>query len=222
MNILILHGWGQNSTLWADFCKKLYDYKPLAFDLPGFGNEPLVSSEWGIGNYADWVIEKIKKQKERNIILVGHSFGGKIAAEIAIKCPELVKKLILVAAPIIRKPSIGIRIKIALLKIAKKILFNKSYNILLSSEYKEAKKNGLDKIFKNSVEYDRTDEISKIKAPVLIVWGKNDETAPIAIGKRMHSLIKNSKLEIVSGGHNLHLENPYILFGVIKKFIAQA
>ncbi len=222
MNILILHGWGQNSALWTEFCKKLYEHKTVAFDLPGFGNEPLASTEWGIPNYADWVIEKIKKQKERNIILIGHSFGGKIATEIAIKCPELVKKLILIAAPVIRKPNAGIRIKIALLKIAKKILFNKSCNILLSSEYKEAKKSGLDKVFKNSVEYDRTDEISKIKAPVLIVWGKNDETAPIAIGKRMHSLIKNSKLEIVSGGHNLHLENPYILFGVIKRFIAKA
>lgn len=188
-------------------------------DLPGFGNEKLISSDWGIKEYAQWVAKKIKKNNLNSIVLVGHSFGGKIAAQVAIDHPELVKKLILVAAPLLYMPPLKIRLKIVLHKVGKR-LFPKKRSITKNMEYKEAIEKGLGEVFKKSVNYDMTKQLPEIKCPTLIIWGSKDKTAPIAIGQKMHSLIKHSRFEeIQNSGHNIQFENPNLLWGLINKFI---
>jgi pimeloyl-ACP methyl ester carboxylesterase len=51
-----------------------YDKNIVLFDLPGFGNEKLVSNSWGIPEYSKWVLDKIKNIQGDKII-IGHSFG---------------------------------------------------------------------------------------------------------------------------------------------------
>lgn len=220
MNIVILHGWGHSAKLWKGFSEKFSKDKVLVLDLPGFGDEKLVYQDWGVPEYAKWVEDKLKSKKLDGVVLIGHSFGGKIATQIAIDKPKLVKKMVLIAAPVLRRPSIYTKQKIAFYKLAKMLSPKDLGRLFSNSEYKEAQKNGLGEIFKKSVEYDRTNQIKKLKMPVLLIWGNNDKTAPVKIAKEMQSLFTNSSLEIVKDAdHNLQIENPHILFGLINKFI---
>ena len=134
MNIVILHGWGHSAVMWQSFASKFHGYKITVFDLPGFGNEPLISEKWEISDYAIWVAKKLKAKKLHDVILIGHSFGGKIATEVAISNPDLVKKLILIAAPVLRRPSLSTRLKVSLHKIAKRVILKNALNIITNEE----------------------------------------------------------------------------------------
>ena len=220
MNIVILHGWGHSGQMWDSFAAKFHGHKVLALDLPGFGKEKLISENWDIANHASWVVKKLQTKNIKNSILIGHSFGGKIATEIAINNPQLVNKLILIASPVLRRPSLSSKTKIMVHKVAKRVLFRNAMNIFTNEEYKDAHKNKMGRIFVNSVNYDASDRLGKIKVPTLIIWGESDRDAPLFIGKHMHEMIKGSKLEILKNtGHNLQLENPNILFGLVNNFI---
>jgi pimeloyl-ACP methyl ester carboxylesterase len=223
--LVILHGWNDSSKSWrlfADQISGIIDVKVP--DLPGFGEQPLISDEWGVPDYARWVEEYIEKQKLNNVVLMGHSFGGRIAGFIASKNPKWIKALILYASPSIYRPRLKTRIKIKLYKIAKKLGLIKIAQKFKKTnpELVKADREGLGKIFRKVVPFDQTEMLPKIKCPTLLIWGDKDTKTPLKNGKETCSLINGAKMEIISGGgHNVHLEKPYIFYGIVKKFIQE-
>lgn len=217
VKIIILHGWGQNTTLWQDLATKL-GKNALAFDLPGFGKEPIVDPDWGVPEYANWVIKKIEKYKD--IIIIGHSFGGRIATEIASKRPGWLKGLILSGSPSIYRPSLKTLVRIYLSKIIKLFVPKKILAKYLPNDIKNAISRGLEKTFRKAVVYDQTKNLTKIDVPTLLIWGENDDEAPLRIGYEIHHLVKNSELKVIDHvGHNSFQENPNLFYSYVKKFI---
>ncbi len=214
-SLVILHGWGHNGNLWKSLADK-FGPNASALDLPGFGNEPLVKDDWGVPEYADWVIEKIKNKKE--VILIGHSFGGRIAAEIASKNPKYLKALVLSGAPCIYRPTTLTKTKIKFYKFMKILVPHNIRKYFYSGGLKSAGK--LEKIFRKAVSYDQTQKLINIKVPTLLVWGEKDLDVPVNIAEEMNKLISNSELKIIEDtGHNSYLENPNLFYAYVKKFI---
>jgi len=61
-----------------------------------------------------------------------------------------------------------------------------------------------------------------IKARTLIIWGADDELIPLAAGRKMNSLIKDSKLVIIEEcGHVPQEEKPERVLDAMTKFIEQ-
>lgn len=215
MKIIILHGWGHNGDLWANLAQQL-GKDSFAIDMPGFGEEPLVQDDWGVPNYAEWVTKKISKHRE--VILVGHSFGGRIASEIASKNPVWLRALILSGAPCLYRPSLFIKIRIQIYKTSKvfapRILRSLFY-------YGDLKKSGeMEKIFRKVVIFDQTNQLRNIKAPTLVIWGGKDKQVPLRIAHEVNSLIRNSELKVIENtGHNTYLENPESFLACVKSFI---
>lgn len=217
MKIVLLHGWGHDKEIWKDFRNSL-GLDTITFDLPGFGDERLLSENWGVADYADWVQEKLAGLK--NVILLGHSFGGKVAAEIASKNPKWLKGLILSGSPSLRRPSLKTNFKLKIAKIAKKLKVNKIVKYNPNQEYREALSKGLGQIYKNAVNYDQTGSLKKIRVPTLLIWGSDDRDVPISIAYEMKKLVPNSSLKIIENtGHNTFIENPNLYYGYVKKFI---
>jgi len=216
--LVILHGWGHDKAYWQDFIGKFQDTDVIAIDLPGFGEEPLVNSDWGIPEYALWVKNKIAEMKLDTVILLGHSFGGRIASFIASENPEWLKGLILYGSPSIYRPSDRTKLKIKVYKILKRLgLKNQKPK---NTELQKADNDGLGKVFRNVVPFDQTELLIKINVPTLLIWGANDEAVPVTIAKELNILIPNSKLVILDGlGHNAHLENLNLFYGTVKNFI---
>jgi len=206
--LVILHGWKHDKSKWKDFVGQFAADKVLVFDLPGFGDEKLIDAGWGIPEYSAWAKKKIEDLKEDNIVLLGHSFGGRIAGYIASERPEWLKGLILYGSPSLYRPKTIVGLKIRVAKLLKKLGFSRK---------------GMDEmypIFKRAVTFDQTKTLPKIAVSTLLLWGEHDTDVPVSIAKEIQTLIPDSKLiTMQDAGHNAHFDNPNLFYGIVKKFI---
>lgn len=221
--IIVLHGWGQNKQIWQSFLDSVNYDKAIALDFPGFGEEALVSETWGVPDYADWLEEKISTLNvdKASVILLGHSFGGRVSVDLAARNPEWLKAVILCGTPALYNPSNTVKLKILAAKILKKLRLNKILKSnFKSNELLDADKNGLGKIFRKVVVFDQTESLEKIKVPTLLLWGSKDDAAPLSMAHKINNLVENSQLEIIQDvGHQTVQESPYLSHAIIKKFI---
>jgi len=196
-----------------------HDVDVQTIDLPGFGSEPLVSPEWGIPEYAKWAQSKVESLKSKKVILVGHSFGGRIATYIASLNPEWLAQLILIGAPCLYMPSQKVRLLKRIAKVVK-MLGLTSNPLSLNSELTEADKKDMGEIYRRVVSYDQTEELKKIHIRTLILQGSADTYPSEEVCSAMHRLVQDSQYKVLPGvGHNIHLENPTLLYGIVRKFI---
>ncbi len=96
--ILFIHGLASYIPAWkkniADLQSK---YRCIAIDLPGYGKSSKGNYDVSMDFFADMVHQFCQKLNIKNVIIAGHSMGGQIAISTALKHPELVSKLILIA-----------------------------------------------------------------------------------------------------------------------------
>lgn len=217
MQIIILHGWAQSAQDWEGLETKL-GKRAVSMEMPGFGDEPLISKRWGVSEYADWVMKKINKNK--NTIIIGHSFGGRVAAEIGSRQPGWLKGLILSGAPCLYRPSLRTKLRVRIYKFLKLFLPKKYRVYFYTRDLANAGEMGLEQVFRDVVNYDQTSQIQKINVPTLIVWGERDHIVPMRIAEEMNSLIDKSELKIIEGaGHNSYFDNPNLFYGYVKTYI---
>lgn len=217
IKLILLHGWGQDKNVWKNLVDKL-GRNSLSFDMPGFGKEKIVDSTWGVPEYTQWVIDKIKNYND--VILIGHSFGGRIITEMASKKPKWLRGIILSGSPSIYRPSFKTKLKIATFKVAKFLIPYNLRSRYFPVDLRWAINKGLEVTFRKVVSYDQTDQLDSISLPTLIIWGRNDKIVPLSIANEMHSLIKNSELKIINdAGHNSFLDNQNLFYSYVKKFI---
>lgn len=230
--IIILPGWGGTRETWHDFTKLAKDFFEIqVIDLPCFGEEPCPTDVWGIEEYSNFVKNKLANLQTCKPILLGHSFGGQVAAYFVAQNPEMISKLILFAPALFRKKRglrrifFGVIAKIGHLIFrlpviekfdiwAKKIL----YKAADSPDY--AGTSGIKReIFKKIIRQDLTDVLSKITVPTLLIQGTVDKYVPVKDSKKAANLIPNSKLELISlGRHGLHFQQPKKLLSIITQY----
>jgi Predicted hydrolases or acyltransferases (alpha/beta hydrolase superfamily) len=91
---LLIHGLGSSADRWLDIHLALsLHYHTIAVDLPGFGmsDRPATGFGFGIEEYSDFIAKFIQRLGfgEQKTTLVGHSLGGYIASEVAIRIGSL-------------------------------------------------------------------------------------------------------------------------------------
>lgn len=97
-NLIFCHGVGSQSEHYTDWWPLLTEYNFYLLNLPGHNNLPVKKSEMTIKAYAEKIVGWIKQSRLKNIILIGHSMGGAIVAEVAAKLgPKYIKSVVLVA-----------------------------------------------------------------------------------------------------------------------------
>lgn len=219
MRLIFLHGWGHSAALWNPIAEKLSRYGVVeTWDLPGFGGEPLVSAEWGISEYAEWVEKKIGTQS--GVVLIGHSFGGRIASLVASRRPRWLRALVLIGAPSIYRPSMMIRTKSFVARLMKPIVPTALRRRLVPEDLRDAEDGGVGRVFRHAVTNDQTTSLPKIAVPTLLLWGENDDAAPVVLAREIHDLIPGSILTILPNiGHNVHIENPILTYGALERFL---
>src|SRR3989344_2680640 len=143
--VVFLHGWQSNAQAWVGVLNHM-DCQALALDLPGFGQSPRPRTDWGVGDYAELVKSFLAKLQLSHVVLVGHSFGGRITIKLAAANPGLVKTLVLVDAAGFRNNSLSRTLKIWSAKILKplfelgpfKALKPRLYELIGASDYGQA------------------------------------------------------------------------------------
>jgi pimeloyl-ACP methyl ester carboxylesterase len=97
--VLMVHGL---SGCWQNWLENIpyfaRDHRVIAVDLPGFGESEMPAKEISISRYADTIEALLEELGIDTVRLVGNSMGGFIGAELAIRYPQRVERLVLVAA----------------------------------------------------------------------------------------------------------------------------
>ncbi|MDO8443813.1 MAG: alpha/beta hydrolase [Candidatus Azambacteria bacterium] len=224
--IIFLHGWGNSSEVFIPLSYYLKnDFCIYAPDLPGFGRAH-IEKPMGLKDYADFVYKFTKDNQIENPIIIGHSFGGAVAAKLAILHSKIISKLILVGASAIRESNFKIKFIERPAKIIKKIFPKKIYPFILkflglnNSDYARIENPYLKETFKIVIKENLAPELPLIKVPTLVIWGEKDAETPLKYGRLITQLIPNAKLEIIkSAGHHVFLDKPLEFIYEIKKFI---
>ena len=95
VKFVLLHGWGHCIENLKPIAKMLCDYDCYLVDLPGFGKSPIPTDVLSISEYSSIVADFIKgfKNKDDKVVVIGHSFGGRISLDLASNYPSLVNKI---------------------------------------------------------------------------------------------------------------------------------
>lgn len=189
--------------------------------LPGFGSR--LNRPWDLNDYLSWLKRKIKKKT----ILLGHSFGGRIALKFAAEYPTLVEKLILVDAAGVRDKRWPSRLKRAVFKKIAcwgkrlKITGLRRWLYFLAGEKDYYRAQGcLRQTMAKIIEEDLEPLLTKIKVPVLIIWGRKDKVTPLWMAERIRLKVRNSKLKIINCSHSPHLQAPEKLAKIISQWLS--
>lgn len=229
--MIILHGWGLRGEVYQKLKELLEDeeYKVFIPDLPGFGSEPLRSQTMMLDDYVSFVGEFLNANKIVKPIIIGHSFGGRVALKYAFKYPQKVTKLVLTGAPVIRssvfKRKISRIVSIAggqLLRFLPKTTkdFLRKLLYFLIGEWDYYKAGPLKQVFKNIINEDLVFYAKNIKIAVLLVWGENDKVVPVSDMKKIAKIIPHATFSVAKdAGHKLPYEKPVEFFKAIKPFI---
>ncbi|RLA70496.1 MAG: alpha/beta hydrolase [Epsilonproteobacteria bacterium] len=215
VDIIFLHGWGSNRALMkGSFGKHLKTYRHIYIDLPGFGkstNDMALSTE----EYAE-IIDLFLSEigAETKEIIVGHSFGGKIALLLE---PKL---LVLVAsAGIYRTKSPLVMAKIYLFKMFKIFGLNKFRSLFVATDAKSLSK-PMYETFKIVVNEDFSSRFEAFKGKALLLWGRDDTATPLESAEYMAELIEDSRLIVYEGDHYFFMsETEDISVEILKSYL---
>jgi pimeloyl-ACP methyl ester carboxylesterase len=226
--LLFLHGWRSSKEIWDKVAESLKSssHQVVAIDLPGFGKSPAPKTPWRVGDYAETVAEFIRKLNLQKVIIVGHSFGGRVGIKLVSQYPNIVSKLVLVDSAGFAMDS-GKKLAMNLAaKITKPIfkpammqeLRKKIYKAIGSEDYVETP--NLTQTYLNTISEDLTKDVKKIGLPTLIIYGQDDTATPPQFGEKMHSLIPNSQLLILNNaGHFSFLDKQEEFVESLSDFI---
>lgn len=219
--IVLLHGWGQNIEMMKPIGNSMEDdFQILILDLPGFGLSEEPTYPWTIYEYTNAINELINRLDIKNPIMMGHSFGGKLALLYAARFDT--KKVVVFDPPINHNNKLSTKTKI--LKSIKKLpgmnkLSETAKKYIGSTDYKAASPI-MRKVLVDHVNTDIYSELSKITAPTLIIWGTNDVAVPLDVAYQIKDAIKDSGVVEYPGcTHYAYLERLNQTISVLYSFL---
>ena len=202
--VLALHGWGRTGN---DFSDILEGFNAVALHLPGFGPSWAPPTPWSTSDYADHLAKAMEGLAPQ--LVVGHSFGGRVAVRLAARHPHLVSALVLSGVPLTRvtparTPAWGFRVAKHLHRLGflSEQAMEKKRQQYGSADYRNASGVMRD-ILVATVAEDYLDDATKVVAPVTLVWGELDQPAPLEAATRSLDYFPNASLRVVTGASHL-------------------
>lgn len=224
--IVLLHGWGQSKETFDFLIPTLEKSNTVyALDLPGFGKSTEPDKGWSLDDYENMLVDFFLCYQIKEPIVLGHSFGGRLAIKLAahkrVSAIILVDSAGLIHHPIQRWWKIK---KYKWLKyIYKKTRNYKKYNDLIqisgSNDYRDATpsmKQTLAKVTNENLKKD----LKKIHCDCLIIWGKEDTITPFDDALYMYHHIKNAGLvPIDNATHFCYQEYPVDFAAILEAYL---
>jgi pimeloyl-ACP methyl ester carboxylesterase len=210
-----LHGWGSNKEIMKQAFEPYMDqFRHIYVDLPGFGgsiNHAVLDSQ-EYARILEVFFELIGAKKE---IIIGHSFGGKVATLLN---PNL---LVLLSSAGIKLPKpLSVLVKIRLTKLVNRLGLRKLGSLFRAQDAKELN-TLMYETFKKVVDEDFSKEFANFYNKALICWGESDTATPIEAGEKIASLIKNNRFTVYQGDHFFFLKRAKSIASEIEEMFVR-
>lgn len=242
--VVFVHGFGSRLEAFRDLQPALAsERRTLAYDHRGFGESERVAGAYGPDAHADDLIALIRLAGYERVILVGHSYGGGVATKVALREPELVAGLVLIDAFLLDR-QVPQTFRWAKAPVVGELLFGafykevpgEKYLLAFHDEERFVTAEALDEMqaimarpgsVHAALETIRgmnyaswNDRLSSLRAPSLVVWGKEDRVTPLSQGEAIASRLNSDRLEVIHGaGHMPLWERPAAVHAAIAPFL---
>lgn len=241
-DIVLLHGWGMHAGVWEDVIEALADhYRVTYLDLPGHG----YSRACAAGQTLAELSRLIAAAAPPRAVWVGWSLGGLIAQQIAIDRPDLAAKLALVGSSpcFVRRPDWPHALDPRLLRAFADNL-SQNYRATLKrflalevhgSEHEVALLRHLRAILFQHGEPDAAAlrvglkllesvdlraQAANIRCPVLLLFGRRDNLAPVAAAEAIRRLLPDGRLHVFErAGHAPFLSHLDEFISRLRAFV---
>ncbi len=228
--VVFLHGWGRTSHDFTAVASSLVEdgISSVAIDLPGFGASPLPTVAGGARAYGELLLPVLDEISAFDLLIVGHSFGGRVAVSVAATHPERVAGLVLSGVPLLRhesaKASPWRYRAIRWLRqrgLVSEATMEGARQRFGSLDYRNA--SGLLRdILVATVNESYEQELAQLRCPVALIWGSDDRAVPLAVATRAQEIIPSeTRLRSVADcGHLLPTTAPAALVDAVRELLA--
>jgi len=236
--MVFIHGLSGNVQNWWDQFEEFRDdYRVVVPDLPGHGkSEKPEDFDYSVPNFANIVIQLMDQLNIQKAHIIGNSMGGAIAGYLAIHYPDRVERLVLSdsagikSIPLLNFVPLVTPLSFRLIgttsaKQYKGISPKQRARAEMSASFRNTREElpylkALDKALSQLAKIDLTDDLSKIQAKTLLIWGDNDNLVPLSVSKTFLKNIPNSQLYVVKKGtHTPNMNKPKEFNCALQKFL---
>lgn len=226
-SVLALHGWARTSE---DFAAVVRGLDAVALDLPGFGATPPPPKAWGAAGYAAAVAE-VLDDMATPIVVIGHSFGGRVAVHLAAARPDAVAGLVLTGAPLVRRPGATARRPALAYRVGRALhrrgLLPEARMDALRRHYGSrdylAATGVMRGVHVTVVNETYEEQLAAVRCPVELVWGDDDAEVPVAVAEAARPFLHAAMLTLVPGaGHLTPLSAPQALHDAARRLLSPA
>ncbi len=227
--LIFVHGAGRNGAQWKSQLLGITSAcAPLAIDLPGHGRSG-GEAQNRVSAYREYLKDFLESSGISSAILCGHSMGGAIVLDYALRYPEDTRALILV--------STGSRLRVAphILESfrAGKNVPNLSRHLYGPDAPEELIQEGEAQLaqvpaavsyadYSACDAFDVTECLPEIKLPVLVLCGEQDAMTPPKYSRFLAEKIPGARLELLpTGGHMLMQEKGDQVNRAIERFLQE-
>jgi pimeloyl-ACP methyl ester carboxylesterase len=246
--IILLHGFPGNHMGLVGLADRIEnDCRMIIPDLPACGASDILEGKHNLKNYSDWLNNFLEKLSIDETVIIGHSFGSRIALVFTNYYPKKIKGLVLIT-PVLKVDGLLNRIisayygitgmmpqylqKIMLSngfgkKMGDKIIFKSSnpkiHKEIIKRDIEEIKKTKPQvsiEIFDEFYKFNLIPVGKKIKKDSLIIASGSDRISPLGPIQELARHLPNVKLKIMKNcGHLVPLEKPKTTAMIIKKWL---
>jgi pimeloyl-ACP methyl ester carboxylesterase len=246
--VVLLHGLGGSASNWAFVAPELARRRRvLVLDLPGHGRSAPLPAAPGLGSYADAVAAVVEQEQLGRVDLVGHSFGGLVSIRLAVRRPELVRRVVLAAAAGISSSTRWAERVLAFLgwlqpgrKISphwKAVAASRALKHAVFAHWMARDPDALptvaveallrdinlhsdtDSAWRALTQDDPRADLHRVHAPALVLWGAHDNQLPLEDAFELARRLHAPVRVIAECGHLLIVERPDACLDAIEAWL---
>jgi pimeloyl-ACP methyl ester carboxylesterase len=212
---LLLHGIGMGRSVYLDVVQRLRG-RVIALDLPGFGEAPEPSRTFTMERHADLIAAYLRHVGSEPVVVIGHSMGSQIGAELAARHPSLVAGVVL-AGPTVNKAArnIGAQARYLLSDLVGErplVIWRGAREYLRGGPH-------LIRKIRATVVHEPEKAFARMDCPVLVLRGEDDPLAPMSWCREIIDAIPGADLQVIPDhGHGTLISDSAPAARLIQDF----
>jgi pimeloyl-ACP methyl ester carboxylesterase len=239
--VLFLHGLGANGTSWALQLDVLIEagFRPIAPDLPGFGESAYDGCGWNFRRMAALLAELVSELGAAPVHLVGLSMGGVVAQQFTLDHPQLVRSLTLVSTFSVLRPRNFSQwlYFIQRFVVVHTLGLEQQSKLVSRRVFPDPGQEGLRRMAEAQIAsadprayraamrclglFDSRKRLGEIKVPTLVISGADDSTVPLERQTRLAESIPGARQVVIpKAGHAPAIDQAEIFNCHLLEFLS--